>query len=335
MPQSRRPAGSTIGIVATLIAGLFWSARVSAADPLPAWNEGASKRSITNFVKRVTDPTSTGFVPPRERIAVFDNDGTLWCEQPLYVQLAFALDRMQIMAPQHPEWREQEPYKAALARDVEAILSKGDYLMKVMMASHAEMTTVEFDRAVKEWMATARNPQTGRPYTDMVYQPMIELLAYLRAHEFQTWIVSGGGVDFIRPWAKQVYGIPPERVVGSTVKLRFELREKRPTLVRTSEFDFINNAAGKPIAIQKHIGRRPLAVFGNSDGDLQMLQWTAAGSGPRLAMIVHHTDGVREPAYDRKSNIGRLDKALDAALRNGWTVVDIKREWRTLHPLVP
>ena len=305
---------------------------VNAADPLPSWNPTPTKQSITSFVARVTDQNSQDFVPVAERIAVFDNDGTLWTEQPFYFQLAFALDRVQALAPQHPEWKDKQPFQAALKRDVQSLVSNGGWLMEVILTTHAGMTTEEFDRVVREWIATARHAKTKRLYTEMVYQPMLELLGYLRANGFKTWIVSGGGIEFMRPWADRVYGIPPEQVVGSTVKQKFEIRDGKPVLVRTPEFNFINNANGKPIAISRHIGRRPIAAFGNSDGDLQMLRWTTAGKGPRLALIVHHTDAEREWAYDRKSTIGQLDKALDVARARGWTLANMKRDWKVIYP---
>jgi hypothetical protein len=272
-------------------------------------------------------------VPAAERIAVFDNDGTLWAEQPLYFQLAFALDRVKALAPQHPEWKDQEPFASLLRGDMKGALAGGEpAIARIVMATHAGMTTDEFDAIVRAWVGSARHPKTGRLYTEMVYQPMLELLDYLRAHGFRTYIVSGGGIDFMRPWTEKVYGIPPEQVVGSSIRTKFELRDGKPVLVRLPELDFIDDKAGKPVGIHRHIGRRPLMAFGNSDGDLEMLQWTMAGAGPRFALLVRHTDAEREWTYDRASSIGRLDRALDAALAGGWTVVDMKRDWERVFP---
>jgi hypothetical protein len=302
-------------------------------DPLPSWNEGASKKAITQFVKDVTTAGEARFVPPAERIAVFDNDGTLWSEQPMYFQLAFALDRVMALAPMHPEWKDKQPFKAVLKGDLKTALAGGEHaLLELVMATHAGNTTEEFSQIVKNWLATARHPKTGRPYTEMVYQPMLELLAYLRTNEFKTYIVSGGGIEFMRPWTERVYGIPPEQVIGSSIKTEFELRDGKPVLVRLPEINFIDDKAGKPVGINQYIGRRPLAAFGNSDGDLQMLQWTTAASGPRLACLVHHTDGDREWSYDRSSSIGRLDKALDEAQAKGWTIINMKRDWKIVFP---
>ncbi len=302
-------------------------------DPLPSWNEGTAKQSIVDFVARVTDPAGPDFVPEAERIATFDNDGTLWSEQPAYFQLLFALDRVKALAPEHPEWRTQQPFKAVLDDDMEAVVATGEHgLLELVMATHAGMTTAEFEAIVASWLATAKHPTTGRPFTEMVYQPMLELLDYLRANGFKTFIVSGGGIEFMRPWTEQVYGIPPEQVVGSSLKTAFEMRDDGPVLVRLPELDFIDDKDGKPVGINSHIGRRPIAAFGNSDGDLQMLQWVAAGDGPSFCLYVHHTDAEREWAYDRGSPIGGLDKGLDEAAARGWTVVDMKNDWRTVYP---
>jgi phosphoglycolate phosphatase-like HAD superfamily hydrolase len=272
-------------------------------------------------------------VPASERIATFDNDGTLWAEQPIYFQFAFALDRVKALAPQHPEWKDQEPFKSVLAGDIKGALAGGEKaIVLLMMASHAGMTTAEFEQIVKDWIATAKHPRFNRPYIECIYQPMLELLAYLRASGFKTYIVSGGGIEFMRPWTEQVYGIPPEQVIGSSIKTTFEMRDGKPVLMRLPEVDFVDDRAGKPVGIHKFIGRRPLLAFGNSDGDHQMLQWTAAGSGPRLMGLVHHTDAEREWAYDRQSHIGQLDKALDEALAQGWTVVNMKSDWKTVFP---
>jgi len=302
-------------------------------SPLPSWNDGAAKSSITEFVARVTQQGGPDYVAPSERIATFDNDGTLWVEQPMYVQLSFALDRVRELAPHHPEWTKKQPFKAALEGDLETVFAGGEHaILELIMASHAGMTTEEFKSTVQDWMASATHPKTGSHYTEMVYQPMLELLAYLRANGFKTFIVSGGGIEFMRPWTEKVYGIPPEQVVGSSIKTQLELRGGKPVLVRLAEINFIDDKAGKPVGINQHIGRRPIAAFGNSDGDLEMLQWVAAGSSPSFCLYVHHTDAQREWAYDRESSIGRLDKGLAEAKARGWAVVDMKRDWNTIFP---
>jgi phosphoserine phosphatase len=303
--------------------------RTWAAGPLPSWNDGAARTAILSFVERVTKDGGPDYVPPAERIAVFDNDGTLWSEQPTYVQLAFALDRVKALAPAHPEWKTTQPFKAALEGDTKALAAAGERgVLQLVMASHAGNTTAEFEQVVREWIATAKHPRSGRPYTEMVYQPMLELLAYLRANGFKTFIVSGGGVEIMRPWAERVYGIPPEQVIGSSIKTKYEARNGTPVLARLPEINFIDDKEGKPVGIQQHIGRRPIAAFGNSDGDFQMLEWTTAGPGPRLALIVHHDDAEREVAYDRESHIGRLARGLDEAPARGWIVASMKRDWR-------
>jgi haloacid dehalogenase-like hydrolase len=318
-------------VLALLLAASAAAARAQAADPLPSWNDGAAKKAITAFVALVTQADGADFVPVAERIAVFDNDGTLWAEQPLYFQIAFAIDRVKALAPSHPEWKEKEPFKSLLAGDVKAALAGGEKaIVELMMATHAGMTTDEFAEIVSDWIATAKHPKTGRLYTEMVYQPMLELLAYLRANGFKTYIVSGGGVEFMRPWVERVYGILPEQVVGSRIKVKLEMRDKKPVLARLPEVDLVDDGPGKPVGIHQVIGRRPIAAFGNSDGDFQMLQWTAAGGGPRFCLVVHHTDAEREWAYDRESHVGKLDKALDEAAARGWTVVDMKKEWKTV-----
>jgi len=325
----------TRNMLAGALAGLLMLAAMAAqaADPLPSWNEGASKARILAFVEAVTQQGGKDFVPVEDRIAVFDNDGTLWAEQPMYVQLFFAIDRVKALAPKHPEWKTQQPFKAVLEGDMKSLAASGEKgLVTLVMATHAGMTTTEFEKIVRDWMATARHPTTHRPFTKMVYQPMLELLQYLRANGFKTYIVSGGGVEFMRPWTQAVYGVPPEQVIGSTIKTKFELRNGEPVLVRLPQIDFIDDKDGKPVGINRSIGRRPLAAFGNSDGDLQMLQWTTAGAGPRLALYVHHTDATREWAYDRKSAFGRLDKGLDEARVKGWTVVDMKQDWKVVFP---
>ena len=281
----------------------------------------------------MTKAGSPDFVPAAERIATFDNDGTLWAEQPMYFQAIFIFDRIKQLAPQHPEWKTKEPFASVLKGDGKTALAGGEHaLMEMAMATHAGNTTEEFEQIVKDWIRTARHPVSKRPYTEMVYQPMLELLAYLRANGFKTFIVSGGGIEFMRPWAEKVYGIPPEQVVGSSIKTKYEPREGKPVLVRLPELNFIDDKDGKPIGINSHIGRRPIAAFGNSEGDLQMLQWTTAGQGPRFALYVHHTDAEREWAYDRMSSIGRLDKGLDEAQAKGWTVVDMKQDWKVIYP---
>jgi phosphoserine phosphatase len=318
------------------------SAQDRLADPLPSWNDGQSKQSILDFVAAVTREGSPDFVPAHERIATFDNDGTLWVEQPMYTQLAFVLDRVKSLAPQYPEWNSKQPFAAVLAGDMHALAASGEKgLMELMAATHAGMTTDEFASIVSEWIAASRHPRFNRPYTELVYQPMLEVLTFLRANGFKTFIVSGGGIEFMRPWTESIYGIPPEQVVGSSIKTRFEMRDGRPILFRLPEVNFIDDKAGKPVGIHTHIGRRPIAAFGNSDGDLEMLQWaTLAGDGPRLGLgggrrlgvIVHHTDAEREYAYDRHSHVGKLDRALDAAAVNRWTVVDMKADWKQIFP---
>lgn len=303
------------------------------ADVLPSWNDGAAKSAIQSFVRRVTDPASKDFVRPEERIAVFDNDGTLWVEQPMYTQLAFALDRARELAPQHPEWQQSPVLKAAIDGDLKAVAASGEKgLLALVMATHAGMMPAEFQKIVTDWLAKAEHPRFRKKYTDLVYQPMLELLAYLRENGFTTYIVSGGGIEFMRPWSEKVYGVIPAQVVGSSIKTRFEMVDGKPALVREPALNFIDDGAGKPVGINQHIGQRPIAAFGNSDGDLQMLQWTTAGDGPRFGLIVHHTDAEREYAYDRKSSFGHLDKALDAAAGQGWTVVDMKSDWKTIFP---
>jgi haloacid dehalogenase-like hydrolase len=302
-------------------------------DPLPSWNEGASKQAIVEFVDRVTRQGGPDFVPPAERIATFDNDGTLWCEHPMYVQLVFALDRVKTMAPLHPEWKDKQPFQAALDGDMKTLAAAGERgIGELVMATHAGMTSEEFTKIVTDWLATARDPRFKRPYTELVYQPMLELLAFLRANGFRTYIVSGGGIEFMRPWSERVYGVPPEQVVGSSIKTKFEIRRGIPILFRLPEMNFVDEGPGKPIGINEHIGRRPIAAFGNSDGDLQMLQWATKSGGVRFGLIVHHTDAEREYAYDRDTAFGRLDKALDAAAANRWTVVDMKTDWKIIFP---
>jgi len=314
-----------------LLAGclLLAVAQACIAQALASWNDGPAKEAIVRFVTAVTTEDATTFVAAENRIAVFDNDGTLWPEQPLYFQFVFAVDRIKTMAPQHPEWKDREPFKSILAGDAKAALAGGESAVaELVAATHAGVTTDEFETQVTDWLATARHPRFDRPYSDLAYQPMLELLRYLRDSGFKTYIVSGGGIDFMRPWTQRVYGIPPDQVVGSQGKLRFEMHDGTPVLVKLPQIELVDDGPGKPVGMQKHIGRRPLAAFGNSDGDLQMLEWTMAGPGPRFALIVHHTDAEREWAYDRKSPVGRLDRALDEARAKGWTIVDMKRDWK-------
>ena len=327
--RGRRKLLSTVYLAVVAVSTTF----VSAADPLPSWNEGPAKQSIITFVQKVTTPGSSDFVPATERIAVFDNDGTLWSEQPAPVQFYFVMDRVKALAPQHPEWKAKEPFASLLKGDVKGALAGGDHgLMELFKATHTGMTTDQFAQMVKDWIATAKHPETGKRFLDMTYQPMLEVLAYLRANGFKNFIVSGGGIEFMRPWAEKVYGIPPEQVVGSSVKTQFELRDGVPVLVRLGELNFNDDKAGKPVAINQHIGRRPVMAFGNSDGDLQMLQYTGAGSGARFCLYVHHDDADREYAYDRQDHLAKLDKGLDEAVAKGWTVVSMKNDWKQVFP---
>jgi haloacid dehalogenase-like hydrolase len=322
--------GALFGVAVSLGAAPQASAQ---SDPLPSWNDTPTKQAIVEFVRLVTTTGEPDFVAPAERIATFDNDGTLWVEQPMYVQMAFALDRVKALAPLHPEWKDKQPFKAVLEGDMKALADAGEHgLVELVMVTHAGMTTDEFSKIVTDWLATARDARFKRPYTDLVYQPMLELLAYLRANGFKTFIVSGGGIEFMRPWTEAVYGVPPEQVVGSSIKTRFEMRDGRPRLFRLPEVNFIDDKTGKPVGINEAIGRRPIAAFGNSDGDLEMLQWTTMSGGVRFGMIVHHTDAEREYAYDRDSHFGRLDVALDAAALNKWTVMDMKKDWKVIFP---
>lgn len=312
---------------------LFFSVSVNAADLLPSWNEGAAKKAITQYVMAVTTPGSESFVAEPERIAVFDNDGTLWGETPVYFQAFFIFDRIKQLAPAHPEWSTKEPYASVLKGDIQGALKGGEKgLLDMMGATHAGMTSEEFTQLVADWIATAKHPKTGKKFTEMVYQPMLELMAFLRSNGFKTFIVSGGGVEFMRAWAEPVYGIPPEQIIGSRIKTQFELRDGKPVIVRLPELEFLDDKTEKPIGIHQNIGRRPLMAFGNSDGDLQMLQWTMGGNGKRFAALVHHTDAVRESAYDRQSPVGRLDKAFDEAVANNWTIIDMKSDWKTVYP---
>ena len=322
------------GTLAVGAALLFAVSAQAQSDPLPSWNDTEPKAAIIAFVEKVTTENTPDFVPEMERIAVFDNDGTLWTEQPIYVQLAFALDRVKSMAFEHPDWKDTQPFKAVLEGDMKALAATGEKgLLEIIAATHAGMTSDEFQKIASDWIGTVRDPRFKRPYTELVYQPMLELLAYLRANGFKTFIVSGGGIELMRPWTERVYGIPPEQVIGSSIKTQFEMRGDVPILMRLPQVNFIDDKAGKPVAINEKIGRRPIAAFGNSDGDLEMLQWTTlGGSTPRFGLIVHHTDAEREYAYDRKTEFGRLDRALDVAPINGWTVVDMKGDWKQIFP---
>jgi haloacid dehalogenase-like hydrolase len=326
-----KPIRNTFALLAITLAGLT---TIQAQDPLPSWNDGAAKQSIVEFVAKVTKESSSDFVPPAERIAMFDNDGTLWCEQPMYFQLLFALDRVKTLAPQHPEWKTKEPFASLLKGDVKGALAGGERAMlEIIIVTHAGMTTAKFEQIVKEWIATAKHPKFKPPYTECIYQPMVELLAYLRANGFKTFIVSGGGIEFMRPWTEKIYGIPPEQVVGSSIKTKYEWRNGKPVLMRLPEMNFIDDKTGKPVGINSHIGRRPIAAFGNSDGDQQMLEWTQAGSGARLMMLVHHDDAALEFAYGAESKIGTFSDALMAeAKKNSWTVISMKDDWKKVFP---
>lgn len=330
---SRRVLLTSLAALPAAIGALRSDDALAQGEPLPSWNEGPAKASIIDFVMAVTAQGGPDFVTPAERIAVFDNDGTLWSEQPMYVQLAFLLDRIRTLAPQNPGWKAKQPFKAVLGGDMRALAASGEQgLMQLIAVTHAGMTSEEFTKITSDWLAAARHPRFERPYTELVYQPMLELLAYLRMQGFKTYIASGGGIEFMRPWAERVYGIPPEQVLGSSIKTKFEMRDGRPTIFRLPQINFIDDKAGKPVGINQQIGRRPIAAFGNSDGDLEMLQWTTMAGGRRLGLIVHHTDAEREFAYDRQAQFGRLDKALDAAPVNRWAVVDMKRDWKRVFP---
>jgi phosphoglycolate phosphatase-like HAD superfamily hydrolase len=327
MQRSPRKLRCAVVFIALLHCGA-----VRSADALPSWHEGATKTAILSFVDRVTRTHSRDFVQPAERIAVFDNDGTLWAEQPMYFQFAYALDIVKVLAPQHPQWHNMHPFNAVLGKDEQALATLDEKdILELLTVSHAGMTTDAFSGSVRSWLRHARHPHFDRRYSELVYQPMLELLTYLRAHGFKTFIVSGGGVDFIRVFAEELYGIPPEQVIGSTGITKFQLSDRdKPVLVKQAQIDFVNDGAGKPSGIHRFIGRRPIFGFGNSDGDLEMLQWTAAGNGLTFVGLIHHTDAKREYAYDRDSHVGRLDRALSEAKRRQWTVVDMKREWRAV-----
>jgi len=331
----RGNARRSLSLVVLLFVCLLPFAKAQ-TDPLPSWNDTSPKQTIISFMQRVTQEGSPDFVPVDQRIATFDNDGTLWVEQPMYTQLAFVIARVHALAPKHPAWKTTQPFKGVLEGDMKAVEATGEKgLVQLMAATHAGMSVDDFQKIVSDWLATAQHPRFKRLYTECVYQPMLELLAYFRANGFKTYIVSGGGIEFMRPWTERVYGIPPEQVVGSSIKTQFEMVNGQPVLMRLPEINFIDDKEGKPVGINQYIGRRPIAAFGNSDGDQQMLEWTTAGSGPRLALLVHHTDAVREYAYDRTSTFGRLDKALDEARAKGWIVVDMKNDWKTIFPPQP
>jgi len=303
------------------------------ADPLPSWNESASKRAILDFIARTTAEGGGDVVPVAERIAVFDNDGTLWTEQPIYFQFAFAIDRVKALAPQHPEWKTLDPFKSVLAGDMAGLAATGEKgMLEIVAATHSGMTVEAFTKTVEDWLATARHPRFHRPYTELVFQPMLELMTFLRTNQFKTFIVSGGGIEFMRPWTEKVYGIPPEQVVGSSGVVKYELRDGKPVLIKEPKVEFIDDGPGKPVGINRFIGRRPVFAFGNSDGDRQMLEYTAGGTGLRFMGIVHHTDAAREYAYDRQSHIGKLDKAWDEAIQRKWIVVDMKADWNVIYP---
>ncbi len=307
--------------------------RATQTDPLPSWNDGTTKESITNFVQSVTKPGSDYFIDIPDRIAVLDNDGNLWSERPVYFQLIFAMDRVKELSPLHPEWASEQPFKAVLENDMEELMKYGEHgLLQIVMATHAGNTTDEFEAAVKDWLATAKHPRFKKPFTDLVYQPMLELLTYLQKNDFKTFIVSGGGIEFMRPWVEEIYGIPRDQVVGSSIKTVFEIIDGKPVIKRLPEMNFIDDKEGKPVGIHKFIGRKPVFCSGNSDGDLQMMQWTASGEGSRFMLYLHHTDSIREWAYDRNSSIGKLDKGLDEAKENGWTVINMKDDWKVIYP---
>lgn len=321
------------GLSLLLALAISLPAFAQTAEPLPSWNDGPAKKSIIEFVQAITDQSSKDFVQPAERIAVFDNDGTLWSEQPAYFELLFAFDEVKRTAPQHPEWKTTQPFKAVLENDHKALAATGmDGILKIFGATHTGMTTQAFDDYAKTWLTQARHPKTGKPYTEMIFQPMLEMLDYLRSQQFKTYIVSGGDTAFMRAFAEKVYGIPPEQVIGTTFVTAYQLKDGQPSILRTAKLAHNDDGPGKPESIDAVIGRRPILAFGNSDGDLQMLQWTAAGSGKRLMGLVHHTDAKREWAYDRQSPIGKLDKALDEAKSRGWTIVDMAAEWRRIYP---
>jgi phosphoserine phosphatase len=324
---------STLASVGAALALAAAAAFGQGVDPLPSWNDGAAKARIVGFVQAVTEQGGKDFVAPADRIAVFDNDGTLWSEQPAYFQLLFAVDRVRELAPRRPEWKSKQVFRAAIDGDFKSLAAAGEKgLLELVMATHAGMTAEEFNATARQWLATARHPTLKRPYTDLVYQPMLEVLQYLRANGFSTWIVSGGGIEFLRAFAEERYGIPPEQVIGSSIKTKYEVRDGKPAIVRLADVDFIDDKAGKPVGIHKFIGKRPIAAFGNSDGDFEMLEWTTGGPGPRLGVIVRHDDAAREFAYDRNSSVGRLARGLDEGPARGWTLVSMKHDWQRIYP---
>lgn len=333
--QSMDTVRKLVLILTALVGGASLSAtEAQIADPLPSWKHSAPKRAVVNFVQRLTKEGAPDFVPVAERVAVFDNDGTLWSEQPIYFQAFFIFDRIRALAPDHPEWKDQEPFASVLRGDVKAALAAGERaLLEMAMATHAGMSTEEFETMVADWVRTAKHPTTGRLYTEMVYQPMLELLAYLRAHGFKTFIVSGGGIEFMRVFSERVYGVPPEQVIGSSIQTKYEVRDGKPVIVRLPKLHFLDDKVGKPAAIQHHIGRRPVLAVGNSDGDFEMLEWTTSGPGARMGLLIHHDDAVREWAYDRDSHVGRLDRALAEAPKRGWSLVSMKQDWVQVYPV--
>ena len=331
--QRTRPMLEILYVIGTFFIVVFISSTAIAADPLPSWNDGASKSAILDFVDAVTNERSKDYVEPADRIATFDNDGTLWVEYPIYTQVLFAFDRVKELAPQHPEWKTKQPFKALLAGDMKTVGASGmKGMMEIILATHSGMTADEFDKEVSEWFATAKQPKFKRLYTEMVYQPQLELLAYLRANGFKTFIVSGGGIQFMRPMTEGVYGIPRDQVVGSSVASEYKVKDGKSVIVRMPKIDFVDDKTGKPIGIYEHIGRRPILAFGNSDGDVEMLEYATGGSGRRLGLIVHHTDATREYAYDRKSHVGTLNAGLDRANAMGWIIVDMKNDWKQVFP---
>jgi hypothetical protein len=321
----RQQALALILSFAVVVAGTA----LHAAEPLPSWQDGNAKAAIIDFVEQVSQEGGPHYVPPADRIAVFDNDGTLWSEKPIYFQLLFAIDRVKALAAKNPDWKDRQPFKAVLENDMEALAKSGKKgVAELVMASHAGMSTEEFEKITSEWIATARHPKTGKLYTEMVFQPMLELLQYLRNNDFKTYIVSGGGIEFMRPWVGKVYGIPPEQVVGSKIKVEYKVVDGKPILLRLPELDFVDDKAGKPVGIHQHIGIRPIAAFGNSDGDFEMLEWVTAGDGLRLGMLIHHDDAAREVAYDRESHVGQLNRGLDEGPGRGWVITSMKNDWK-------
>ncbi|WP_027233214.1 HAD family hydrolase [Phyllobacterium sp. UNC302MFCol5.2] len=320
-------------LLASTLAMPFTALAQGAKAPLSSWSDGDAKARIIDFVKAVTTEGNADFVDLDNRIAVFDNDGTLWGEQPMYAQLAFVLDRVKALAPEHPEWQTTEPFKSVLSGDLNGVAASGERgLVELVAATHAGMTSEEFSKIVADWIAKARHPKLDKPYTSLIFQPMLEVIDYLKQNGFKVFIVSGGGIEFMRPWTDKVYGIPAENVIGSSIKTKYEVRDGKPVIIRLPEIDFIDDKAGKPVGINRFIGRQPIAAFGNSDGDFEMLEWTTSGSGRRLGLLVHHDDGEREYAYDRKSHFGRLDRGLDEGPKRGWTIVSMKTDWKSIYP---